>query len=216
VPYDERVTAPTLRRAVASDHDAVVRVLGRAFARDPVANYMLRRDGLERAFGAFFRHAVLPHREAWIAAAEPSRSNGGGADGVALWTPPGKWSASGVRLLAMGPALLVAVGATRAVARALAAQRVQDRHPTKPHWYLFAIGVDPEKQGRGIGSALLRGVLDRCDARGEAAYLEASTESNARLYERHGFAVTEELRMAADAPPVWLMWREAREARAEP
>ena len=195
------MTSPTLRRAEASDHAAVVRVLARAFDRDPVANYMLRHDGLERAFGAFFRHAVLPHREAWIA---------GDALGVALWTPPGQWSTSGFRLLAMGPALLAAVGATRALARARAAQRVQDRHPAKPHWYLFAIGVDPEHQGRGVGSALLRGVLERCDASREPAYLEASTETNARLYERHGFAVTEEVRMAADAPPIWLMWREPR------
>ena len=195
------VTSPTLRRAEASDHAAVVRVLARAFDRDPVANYMLRHDGLERAFGAFFRHTVLPHREAWIA---------GDALGVALWTPPGKWSTSGLRLLAMGPALLAAVGATRALARARAAQRVQDRHPAEPHWYLFAIGVEPAHQGRGVGSALLRGELERCDAAREAAYLEASTETNVRLYERHGFAVTEEVRMAADAPPMWLMWREPR------
>jgi ribosomal protein S18 acetylase RimI-like enzyme len=200
------VTSPTLRRATADDHDAVARVLARAFDRDPVANYMLRHEGLERAFGTFFRHAVLPHREAWLASADGAD----GVDGVALWTPPGKWSTSSLRLLAMGPALLAAVGAKRALARALAAQRVQDRHPKKPHWYLFTIGVDPDKQGRGVGSALLRGVLERCDAERSPAYLEASTESNARLYERHGFAVTEEMRMAPDAPPIWLMWREPR------
>jgi len=186
-----------MRRAEASDHGAVVRVLTRAFANDPVANYMLRAGGLERAFGAFFKHAVLPHGEAWL----DERG------GVALWTPPGKWTTSGFHLLAMAPALLAAVGATRAIARARAAQRVQDKHPRAPHWYLFAIGVEPELQGRGIGSALLRVVLDRCDQRREAAYLEASTETNVRLYQRHGFEVTEELRMAPDAPPMWLMWR---------
>ncbi len=194
------MTPPPLRRAEAHDHATVVRVLARAFDRDPVANYMLRHDRLGQAFGTFFRHAVLPHREAWLA----------GEDGVALWTPPGKWNTGAMRMLAMGPALLGAVGATRALARARAGQRVQERHPSRAHWYLFAIGVDPEKQGRGIGSALLRGVLDCCDADGAAAYLEASTETNARLYERHGFALTEEFRMAEDAPPVWLMWRDPR------
>ena len=161
---------------------------------------MLRHSGLERAFGAFFKHAVLPHGEAWL---EES-------GGVALWTPPGAWNVGAYHMLAMGPALLAAVGARRALARAVAAQRVQERHPKKPHWYLFAIGVEPERQGRGIGSALLRVVLERCDADRAPAYLEASTETNARLYERHGFAVTEEFRMASDAPPVWLMWREPR------
>ncbi len=196
----------TLRRAEASDHRTVVRVLVRAFYDDPVANYMLRGGDAKgrafaRAFGTFFKHLVLPHREAWLA----------GEEGVALWTPPGKWNATSVgHVIAMGPSLLAAVGATRALARARAAQRSQEKHPTAPHWYLFAIGVDPAKQGRGIGSSLLRVVLDRCDAEKSPAYLEASTESNARLYERHGFRVTEELLMADDAPPVWLMWREPR------
>ena len=200
------MTTPLLRRAEARDHATVVRVLARAFEHDPVANYMLRHDGLERAFGAFFRHAVLPHGEAWLA-------ESGERGGAALWTPPGKWSTSGFHLLAMAPALLAAVGARRALARAMAAQRVQDRHPKAPHWYLFAVGVEPELQGRGVGSALLRVVLERCDSLREPAYLEASTETNVRIYERHGFAVTEEVRMASDAPPLWLMWREPREAR---
>lgn len=194
-----------MRRASTEDHDTVVRVLVRAFYDDPVANYMLRggeakQRAFARAFGTFFRHVVLPHREAWLA----------DEDGVALWTPPGKWNATGLHLVAMGPSLLAAVGATRALARARAAQRAQEKHPRTPHWYLFAIGVDPEKQGRGIGSSLLRVVLDRCDAEKSPAYLEASTESNARLYERHGFRVTEELVMADDAPPMWLMWREPK------
>jgi len=196
----------TPRRAEASDYATVVRILVRAFDADPIANYMLRggeakSKAFARAFGTFFRHLVLPHREAWLA----------GDDGVALWTPPGKWNATSLpRVIAMGPALLAAVGATRAVSRARAAQKSQEKHPSAPHWYLFAIGVDPEKQGRGVGSTLLRVVLDRCDADKSCAYLEASTENNARLYARHGFEITEELRIADDAPPMWLMWREPR------
>ncbi len=186
-----------IRRAEASDYATVVRVLGAAFADDAVANYMLRKAWIPRTFGTFFKHTVLPHREAWIA----------DDDGVALWTPPGKWDTGGLRLVAMGPTLLAAV-AGRMMRSARGAGRVQDKHPTAPHYYLFAIGVDPAKQGRGIGSKLLRHVLDRCDAEKTAAYLEASSESNMRLYARNGFEVTEEFKMAPDAPPVWLMWRD--------
>jgi ribosomal protein S18 acetylase RimI-like enzyme len=86
--------------------------------------------------------------------------------------------------------------------------RVQARHPKGPHYYLYALGVDPSHQGRGLGSALLRAVLARCDAENVCAYLEASTPMNARLYARHGFQVTEELSMGPGAPTVSLMWRE--------
>ena len=178
----------------------------RAFDADPVATYLLRSDagrtrGFELCFGAFLRHATMPHGETWIAE---------GGMGAALWTPPGRWDVGLRSALAMGPSLLRAVGLSRAVRVAAAANRVQRKHPVAPHFYLFAIGVDPDHQGRGIGGALLAAVLGRCDAEKIPAYLEASTPDNRRLYERHGFRATEEVTMAPDAPPMWLMWRDPR------
>ena len=86
-------------------------------------------------------------------------------------------------------------------------------HPKAPHYYLFALGVDPAHQGRGLGSTLLRAVTSQCDAKNAPAYLEASTEKNARLYQRHGFRVTEEFGWRRTCPP-WLMWREPNADRA--
>jgi hypothetical protein len=51
------------------------------------------------------------------------------------------------------------------------------------------------------GSALMRPTLERCDHEGIPAYLEASSERNAALYERLGFQLTTELRVA-DSPPL--------------
>jgi ribosomal protein S18 acetylase RimI-like enzyme len=85
----------------------------------------------------------------------------------------------------------------------------QDKlHPHEPHYYLSIVAVAPEHQGRGIGSALIRPILERCDRDGVPAYLEATTERNRALYERHGFRVSEEVRWPDDGPPLWLMWRE--------
>ncbi len=195
---------PQVVRARPQDHEAIVRVLVRAFDADPVANYLLRRDvhrgrAFELCFSAFLRHVTMPHGETWMAH--------GGA-GAALWTPPGCWDVGLGRSIAMGSALLRAVGWSRAARMGAAANRVQRKHPARPHFYLFAIGVDPDHQRRGIGAALLQSVLGRCDAGRVPAYLEASTPDNRRLYERHGFRTTEEVTMAEDAPPMWLMWRE--------
>ena len=71
------------------------------------------------------------------------------------------------------------------------------------------VGVDPDWQGRGLGAALMRPILDRCDADGVAAYLEASSPRNRVLYERHGFVVTKELSVA-DSPSLYGMWRAPR------
>jgi ribosomal protein S18 acetylase RimI-like enzyme len=60
-------------------------------------------------------------------------------------------------------------------------------HPGEPHWYLPLIGVDPGVQSRGLGSALLRHVLARCDRERVPAYLESTNPRNSSLYERFGF-----------------------------
>jgi len=84
-----------------------------------------------------------------------------------------------------------------------------DAHrPQDPHYYLQFIGVRPECQGIGIGSALLRAVLDRCDLEGAAAYLEADERSKF-LYLKHGFEATAELRLPM-GPSFWPMWRAPR------
>ena len=86
--------------------------------------------------------------------------------------------------------------------------RLEAAHPKAGHFYLAVLGVEPESQGRGLGSALMFPVLRRCDAERIPAYLEASSPRNRDLYLRHGFEVTRELRVGSGAPPIWGMWRE--------
>jgi ribosomal protein S18 acetylase RimI-like enzyme len=88
--------------------------------------------------------------------------------------------------------------------------KVEALHPTEPHWYLFTLGTAPERQGHGVGSALLRSRLAHIDESGEPAYLESSKERNLPLYERFGFKVIDTLPSVAGSPVIWRMWREPR------
>jgi len=78
----------------------------------------------------------------------------------------------------------------------------------RPHWYLGLLGVEPEHQGKGLGSALLRPVLERADAKGFYCGLDTLTESNVRFYERHGFRVAASRQCSFGGPTTWAMWRE--------
>lgn len=84
-------------------------------------------------------------------------------------------------------------------------------HPDEPHWYLPMIGVEPGRQGSGIGSALLQHTLANCDADGLPAYLESTNPKNIPLYERFGFEVAGTIR-SGYAPPIYPMLRKPQRA----
>ena len=46
-------------------------------------------------------------------------------------------------------------------------------------------------------------ILERCDRERMPAYLDATTHRNRALYERLGFAITEEFILGKGAPPLW-------------
>ena len=70
---------------------------------------------------------------------------------------------------------------------------VHRRSVTGPHWYLPVIGVAPEVQRRGLGSALLTTMCDRLDRERLPAYLDTGRAENVAFYQRHGFMVAAEL-----------------------
>jgi ribosomal protein S18 acetylase RimI-like enzyme len=181
---------------------ALARTLARAFYDDPVATWLVPDDTRrlavhERAFELFLRRIWLAHGETYV---------GGDDAGVSVWDPPEAWQVGMGEQLRLMPALARIFG--RRLPKALGAlARAEKNHPAEPHFYLAFMGVAAESRGRGMGSALMFGVLQRCDAERLGAYLEASSPRNRALYERHGFEVTEELRLGRGSPPLWRMWR---------
>ena len=63
--------------------------------------------------------------------------------------------------------------------------------PPRAEAEIHTIGVDPAHQRRGIGRALLRGLLAAADARHATVFLEVRTDNEAAraLYASEGFAV---------------------------
>jgi ribosomal protein S18 acetylase RimI-like enzyme len=107
--------------------------------------------------------------------------NGGG--GAALWLPPGVHidddTVAAVMEATVSPERLSALGAVL--------EQTAQYHPSEPHWYLPLIGVDPFRQSKKYGSALLRHALRLCDEGHMPAYLESTNPLNVSFYKRHGF-----------------------------
>jgi len=195
--------AATVRRATGEDVAGMASTLARAFHDDPVFSWVLRGEErrmtrLERGFELFMHRVWMEQEETYTTAS---------VAGAAVWEKPGQWKVGVGRQLALLPSMLRVFGRhLPRVVRGLAV--LEARHPRELHYYLAFVGVDPEWQGRGLGSAVLAPVLERCDREGMPAFLEASTPRNRALYERHGFAVSEEFKLGRTAPMQWRMWRE--------
>jgi ribosomal protein S18 acetylase RimI-like enzyme len=134
--------------------------------------------------------------------------------GVALWHPPGYGGAGFIDSLRLLPSVSRLAGGLRRlreISRAIAAlEERRSHHAPMPHFYLSALGVEPERQGEGIGTALMQPVLARADREEVVAYLETATARNVLLYERQGFSVVEELTLPATDVHGWLMRRAPR------
>lgn len=196
------------RRAELKDADAVSRTLARSFSTDPVVDWFVRADSRrERALKTWFDFAVvklgLPGRETWMS--DDARA-------VALWIPPPQkeMQLSFVDEIAAIPTFLSVVSLARLGRMQRLRAAFDANHPKAPHWYLFFLAVDPDCQGQGLGSAILKSTLAQIDAKGEDAYLEASSEKNVPLYLRHGFEIISEFKPQDDGPKLWGMWRKAR------
>jgi GNAT superfamily N-acetyltransferase len=197
--------AVTLRSATAEDVKPLAVVLARAFYDDPPFVWMLpdpatRLSRAGRVFATILRAEALRHGGVAVACA------GGEVLGGAIWLPPGRWQPGiGEQILAL-PGFAHALG--RRIGRATAlAQALARAHPREPHWYLYAIGVDPARQGSGVAGLLLRSRLRRCDQGGYPAYLEASKPASVPLYQHFGFEPAAIPAVPGGAPVITAMWR---------
>ena len=68
-------------------------------------------------------------------------------------------------------------------------ENVHDEVTNTEHWFLLAIGVDPNLQGMGYARKMLDPVLARADRQNLPCYLDTDREINISIYERFGFRV---------------------------
>lgn len=70
---------------------------------------------------------------------------------------------------------------------------IKEKQPKVPMAYLWFIGVDPQYQHSGIGSKLLKEVIEHAKNQRLPVYLETSTERNLPWYHRSGFQIYDQL-----------------------
>ncbi|MEO1521462.1 MAG: GNAT family N-acetyltransferase [Cyanobacteria bacterium J06633_2] len=173
--------------AIASEH------LSAAFSQDPLISYFLPEDtaakqrALKHLSTAFLNFAQL-YGHIYTTAGDPK--------GVAIWLPPEAfqitlpqlWQAITSGLIA-SPLYLRWTRIVDFMSLVMTESQLHEKLCPEPHWYLGMLGVSPKCQGQGIGGMLLQPVLEEADRAKMPCYLETTTTSAVRFYQRHGFEV---------------------------
>lgn len=185
--------------------DTATTTLTRAFADEPMFTWVIP-DPQHRArslrvmnrgpllYGLRYGHAMQLHH----------------GKAVAAWLPP-HCALTALRTIScgiLGVPFSVGLHAFRRFRHANEVlARIHRKHVPEPHWYLMVVGVDPEFQGRGIGTALVNEGLARADRDNVPCYLETAEERNLAFYERFGFTVVETAALGPGGPRGWGMRR---------
>ena len=200
------MAAPEARLATKADVPAVGEALAHAFHDDPVMEYLFGPED-DRTIPKLRRY--LAH-EAGRHLRHPTVFTTDDHAGGALWDPPDAWKTGLRDIVGLLPVMLP--GLRHRVVRALKLlSKMEALHEQQPtHYYLAILGTRPERQGQGVGGALMRPVLRTCDEQGLGAYLESSKEQNIPFYRSQGFEVVGEV-TTPNGPTLWPMWRDPRE-----
>lgn len=193
----------TIRLATENDGDALHTLLSTVFEDDPLTGWFIRQDILRRnAFELFFNYVLntycLPYGECWVTNT---------VSGAALWMPPGKWALPLPNQITSLPKMLSIFGMKHLIKKLQDRYLIDRHHPKHPHYYLSALAVSTPERHRGIGSNLLKPVIQRSDKEGVGCYLETSRERNIIFYERHGFSIMKKIYFSPNKLPLWCMWR---------
>ncbi len=71
------------------------------------------------------------------------------------------------------------------------AMRLKKKYTNHNCWYLYNVTVKPEFQKQGMGSTLLKPMLEYLDRIKQDCYLETHKEENVKIYEHFGFELLE-------------------------
>lgn len=177
-----------MKRANHTHHNLVLDILSKAFDSNRSVNYVIgqgkNKEQRSRKLMEYSLKVCTAFGEVWLSDNERA---------CALVHFPDKKKTNWRTMLWDIELALFVIGLSRVVTIMKREASIKKNYPKEPFCYLWFIGVVPQCQGNGIGSELLKALIERFDQADRPIYLETSVEANLPWYKKAGFEVYREL-----------------------
>jgi GNAT superfamily N-acetyltransferase len=90
------------------------------------------------------------------------------------------------------------------------ALEIKNKYAKSGCWYLFAFVTMPEFRGKGLGSKIIKPMLNYLDEHNLECYLETLSPTNVEIYKRYGFELKEEVKVPNADLTLYAMLRPAK------
>lgn len=171
-------------KAEASHKYLVVDLLCQAFDGNPSVNYIIKQDRRRqeriKALMEYSFDTCLSSGEIWLS---------DNLNGCALFLYPNAKRTTLKSIYRDVQLIFKSIGIKRISLALKREGRINAIRPKIPCIYLWFIGVRPQVQQKGIGSALLKNVIGHAEKLQLPVYLETSILQNLPWYEQFGFTV---------------------------
>lgn len=179
-----------MRKATYSDRSIILDILTRSFDDNKSVNYVVKQDhnriGRIRKLMDYSFNVCCEFGEVWLSANQQA---------CALILFPDKKCLSFHTLFWDLKLVLTVIGLDRASKVLKREALIKSNHPKGPIAHLWFLGVHPQHQGKGIGSAFMWKVIKECEEKKRPIHLKTSMEKNLPFYKKLGFEIFRSLQL---------------------
>lgn len=180
-----------MKKAEYNDKDLIVDILTKSFETNQSVNYIVKQDSKRLSR---IKSLMDYSFEVCYSFGDVFLSNDNKACALVLYPDKKKTTIKSVLLDAK--LILSCVGLEnikKTLAREAIIKKIQ---PKEQMYYLWFIGVDPANQNTGIGSELLKELIEDSKLQERPIFLETSTLKNLPWYKKFGFNVYHEAELS--------------------
>lgn len=169
------------------DISLVAKIFSKAMCDDPLHEYFFPKPGTrEKKIYSLYKYMV---RMNYLNAYRTSES----FEGVVLWEKPFEHEFKvSFKDFVIGSSLVYKIGLPsliRMMKYQKWSERLKKENISDPFWYLSVVIVDPNHQGKGFASKLIKPILTIADDSEHKVYLETQNVNNVPIYENYGFKI---------------------------